>query len=157
MFISAITPETDKDGDETGRCIVKGWVVAYQGVEPITLVAPKEIAGAIEDKFEVGQTVEFFGNIINSRVEKRTEIPVAIGTPKIKIETSFKNELLITGASEPYEEGVSKNAPYSADSIKLAIQERENRKAEAANKKVNAANPFESKPSGAERGRQISW
>lgn len=154
-YISSITPEMDRDGDETGRMVVKGWSVTYQGVEPITMIAPKELADAVESTFDVGQTALFYGDIINSRVEKVTEIPVAIGKPKQRVETTYKNELIITGASEPYEEGVSKEAPYSAESIKLAIQERENRIAEAANKAEKP--PFDNKPSGASKGRTLNW
>lgn len=154
-YISSIVPEMDKDGDETGRMVVKGWSVTYNGIEPITMIAPKEIADAVESTFEVGQTATFYGDIINSRVEKITEIPVAIGKPKQKIETSYKNELVITGASEPYEEGVSEFAPYEADSIKLAIQERDNRIAENASKAEKP--PFDNKPSGAAKGRTLNW
>ena len=155
-YIASIVPEMDNDGDETGRIIVKGWSVTYNGVEPITMVAPKEIADAVEGTFEVGQTATFYGDIINSRVEKITEIPVAIGKPKQKIETTYKNELVITGATEPYEEGVSDNPPYDEDAIKLAIQERENRIAENANKNSEKP-PFENKPSGASKGRTLNW
>lgn len=154
-YISSITPEMDKDGDETGRVIVKGWSVTYQGVEPITMIAPKDLADAVENTFDVGQTALFYGDIVNSRIEKITDIPVAIGKPKQRIETTYKNELIITGASEPYEEGVSQEAPYSTDSIKLAIQERENRIAEAANRSEKP--PFDNKPSGASKGRALNW
>lgn len=156
-YIRSIVPEMDKDDDETGRLIVKGWSVTYNGIEPITMIAPKEIADAVESTFEVGQTATFFGDIVNSRIEKITEIPVAIGKPKQKVETTYKNELIITGATEPYEEGVSENAPYDADAIKLAIQERENRIAENANKKNNEKLPFDNKPSGASKGRTLNW
>jgi hypothetical protein len=150
IYISGIVPEMDKDGDETGRILVKGWGVTYSSIEPITLIAPKELADAVESTYEVGQTAKFFGDIINSRVEKITEIPMAIGKPKQKVETSYKNELIITGASEPYDE---ENA-YKADSIKLAIQERENAK---ANEKTGDKNPFTSTPSGASKGRTLNW
>ena len=153
IYISGIVPEMDKDGDETGRLIVKGWGVTYNGIEPITLIAPKELADAVESTYEVGQTTKFYGDIINSRVEKITEIPMAIGKPKQKIETSYKNELVITGAEEPYDE---ENA-YKADSIKLAIQERENKLAEAANQKSGDKNPFDNAPSGASKGRTLNW
>lgn len=157
MFISAINPEMDSDGDETGRLIVKGWAVTYNGVEPISVVVPKDLAQAVESTFEVGQTASFYGDIINSRIEKITEIPVAIGKPRQKIETTYKNELVITGASEPYEEGITPEAPYSAESIKLAIQERENRKAEAANNSEKPPFKNDTAPSGASRGRSLNW
>lgn len=151
IYISGIIPEMDKDGDETGRILVKGWGVTYSGIEPITLVAPKEIADAVESTYEVGQTTRFYGDIVNTRVEKITEIPMAIGKPKQKIETTYKNELVITGAEEPYEE----EKAYKPESIKLAIQERENNLAN--NRNASEKPPFESAPSGASKGRTLNW
>lgn len=159
MFIQSIVPEMDKEEEETGRLLVNGWVPLYEnGIEPLTLIAPEDVADAVNSTFEPGQTVRFFGDIINDRVVIKKEIPVAIGKPKIETHILSKNELVITGASEAYEEGVTLLPPYSTDTIKAAIQERKNRiesrKAMAATKnaggKVNAA-----KPSGAARGRQL--
>ena len=153
MYISNIFPEMDKDDDETGRLIVKGWVVTYNGIETITLIAPKDLASAVESTYEVGQTTKFYGDIINSRVEKITEIPMAIGKPKQKVETTYKNELIITGAEEPYDE----ERAYKADSIKLAIQERENAKAAKAAEADKNSLPFKDTPSGASKGRTLNW
>lgn len=157
VFISSITPEVDKEGEETGRTLVKGWTVTFAGVEPITLVAEGDVAAAVDSTFEPGQTVEFYGDMVNSRVEKITEIPVAIGKPRRKVETSFKNELIITGASEAYEEGVSAEKPYEADVIKAAIQERQNKLEEAKAKAQNASKPAAAKPSGASKGRTLGF
>ena len=156
-FISSIVPEVNTDGDETGRIVVSGWVPTYSGIEPIKLVADGDIAVAVDNTFEVGQTVEFYGDVVNSRVEKITEIPVAIGKPRRKVETSFKNELVITGASEAYEEGVSVEKPYEADTIKAAIQERQNKLEEAKAKTQNASKPVAAKPSGATRNRTLGF
>ncbi len=155
VYITQIVPEIKND-EETGRVLVKGWVPTYNLIEPITLVAPKEIAGAIDSTFAPGQTAEFYGDCINSRVEKVTEIPVAIGKPRKKVETSYVNVLVIPGASEPYEEGVSKEKPYDADTIQAAIREREAALAEAANKAANAAKA-NTKPSGAKAGRTLGF
>jgi hypothetical protein len=154
-FISSIVPEVNTDGDETGRVIVNGWVPTYNGIEPVKLVAEGDVAAAVDSTFEPGQTVEFYGDVVNSRVEKITEIPVAIGKPRRKVETSFKNELVITGASEAYEEGVSVEKPYEADVIKAAIQERQNRLEEAKAKAQNASKTAAAKPSGASKGRTL--
>jgi hypothetical protein len=157
-FISSITPEVNTDGDETGRVVVNGWVPTYSGIEPIKLVAEGDVAAAVDSTFEPGQTVEFYGDVVNSRVEKVTEIPVAIGKPRRKVETSFKNELVITGASEAYEEGVSAEKPYEADVIKAAIQERQN-KLEEAKAKAQGGNKaaVAQKPSGARSGRTLGF
>jgi hypothetical protein len=159
MFIQSITPEMNQDGEETGRVCVKGWVPQYEnGIEPLNLVAPEDVADAVSNTFEPGQTVRFFGDIINDRVVIKKEIPVAIGKPKIETHTISKNELLITGASEAYEEGISAEAPYPAETIKAAIQERkdriESRKAMAAAKNAGGKTG-NTKPSGAARGRQL--
>lgn len=158
VFISSINPEMDKDGNETGRVIVSGWLPTYSGIEPIKLVAESEVGQQIDSMFQPGQTVEFYGSVVNNRIEKVTEIPVAIGKPRKKIETSFKNELVIEGASEAYEEGVTPEKPYEMEVIKAAIQERENKiaeekaKAQAGNAAANKA-----KPSGAAKGRTLGF
>ena len=155
MFISSILPEMDKEGEETGRLIVSGWVPTYNGIEPIKLIADEEVASAVDSTFEPGQTVTFYGNIVNSRVETITEIPVAIGKPRREVKVSYKNELVITGASEAYEEGVTPEKPYDAGTIKAAIQERENRIEEQKNKAQSA--PTTAKPSGKAHGRTLGF
>lgn len=158
VFINSITPEMNTDGEETGRIVVNGWTVTYAGVEPVKLFAEDDIASAVDSTFEPGQTVAFYGDVINHRVEKRTEIPVVIGKPRVEIKTSYKNELVITGASEAYEEGITPEKPYEADVIKAAIQERQNRldeakaKAQSGQKVVNTA-----KPSAASKGRTLGF
>lgn len=158
MFIQSITPEINQDEDETGRILVKGWVPQYEnGIEPLTLIAPVDVADAVSNTFEPGQTVRFFGDIINDRVVIRKEIPVAIGKPKVETHTLTKNELLITGASEAYEEDITPEAPYAVETIKAAIQERkdriESRKAMAAAKA--AGGTTNAKPSAASKGRKL--
>ena len=158
MFISSIAPEVDTEGEETGRVIVKGWTVTYAGVEPISLIAEGDVASAVDSTFEPGQTVEFYGDIVNSRIEKITEIPVAIGKPRRKVETTYKNELIITGASEAYEEGVTPKKPYEASVIKAAIQERENKLAEAKAKAQSGQKSTSAqKPSGISKNRTLGF
>ena len=158
VFISSIAPEVDTDGEETGRVVVNGWTATYSGVEPVKLLAEGEIASAVDSTFEPGQTVAFYGDVVNSRVEKVTEMPVAIGKPRKDVKISYKNELIITGASEAYEEGVTPEKPYEADVIKAAIQERQNRleeakaKAQSGQKTTGAA-----KPSGKASGRTLGF
>ncbi|MDO5764995.1 MAG: hypothetical protein Q4P84_04780 [Elusimicrobiales bacterium] len=160
IYISAIMPEMNTDGEETGRVIVSGWIPRYDnGIEPIKMVAEGEVASAIDSMYEPGQTVRFFGDVINNRITKVIPIPVAIGKPKTKTKTEFKNELIITGASEAYEEGVSENPPYDTATIKAAIQERENRiaeiKAKAASGSTGKTN--NARPSAAAHGRTLGF
>lgn len=159
LFISAIIPETNVDG-ETGRILVKGWLPTYNGIEPIVLVANNDtedqVASAIESTFSPGQTVHFFGEAVNNRVVKTVTIPVAIGKPKVQTKTTYINELVITGASEAYEDGVTPEKPYDPDTIKAAIKVREEAIAEAKEKNKREKN-MSNKPSAASRGRTIAW
>ena len=158
MFIKAIVPEMTSEGEETGRVLVKGWVPTYNGIEPITLIGDKDLADGLQSTFEPGQTVRFFGDIINNRVEIKKEIPMAIGKPRIETEVKYKNELLITGASDAYEEGVTAEKPYDKGAIDLAINEH-NAKLEAKEReaKANSNSKSGARPSAAGTGRQLSW
>lgn len=127
-YVKNIIPEVDKEGNETGRVIVNGWFVEYSGIEPVTFVAPatdedgNEIASAILETYHAGDTVKYFGDIVNQRIEKK--IPIAIGKPRTV--TSYVNELLITGATESYADNpATEDLAYSADEIAQAVQQRE--------------------------------
>ena len=158
LFISGISPELDTEGVETGRTIVSGWMPTYNGIEPVDLVAEGEVAQAIDSGFEVGQTVEFYGDVINNRIETVTEIPVKIGKPRKKVSVEIKNDLIITGASEAYEEGITPELPYEADTIQAAIQERANRLEEAKAKTQSGVKTnSNTKPSGAAHGRTLGF
>ena len=156
LFISAMVPEMNAEG-ETGRLLVKGWMPTYNGIEPLALVVESDLVADIEAAFEPGQTVKFYGDVVNNRIVKTREIPVAIGKPRIETKTTYINDLVITGATTPYEEGISEEKPYDADVIKAAIQERENRIKEEQNKKNNKSAATTAKPSGAAHGRTIGW
>lgn len=158
LFISGINSEIDAEGVETGRTIVSGWMPTYNGIEPIDLVAEGEVAQAVDSGFEVGQTVEFYGEIINNRIETVTEIPVKIGKPRKKVTVEIKNDLIITGASEAYEEGITPELPYEADTIQAAIQERANKlEEEKAKAQSGAKATNNAKPSGAAHGRSLGF
>ena len=155
-FIHNIVPEVNTEGEETGRLKVHCIIPVYNGVECMTLIAPEEITGAIENAYEPGMTVNFEGEIINSRIEHVTEIPMLIGKPKKKVTYENKNELVITGASEAYEEGISKENPYDSDTIKAAMEERKN-KFEERKATAQQKNTTTTKSSGAAKGRTLGF
>lgn len=131
MFIKSIVPEMGKDEDgemvETGRVVVNGWIPTYNGIEPIALIAPVEdsIAEGITDSYEAGQTVEFWGNCVNSKHVEVIEKPVKIGKPKREEKVTYKNEFIITGAGEIFDAEEGRYVPYDAEAIKAAITERD--------------------------------
>lgn len=151
VVISNIRPEVytsgENLGDETGRMIVQCWLPTYDGIEPLVLVAPQTdgIADAVSSMFEKGHTVRFFGNIVSNRIERIREKPVVIGKPKVEKITSYVNELLITGASAPYEEEPANGNPaaYNLETISAAVKIREEKleekKREAANRPNNSS------------------
>lgn len=154
VYIKAVRPEVitsgENAGEETGRVIVDGYLPLYGGkIEPITLVAPEDIASDVMDIYAPGQTVYFTGDIANTRVITEREIPMAIGKPKKERKTDFKDELIITGSSEPYEE----EQAYTQDIISAALAERE----------ANLEKPREGQASAgankkpASSGRKMSW
>lgn len=161
VYIKAIVPEIDKEGLETGRVIVHGWMPTYNGIEPIALKAPVDdgIADAVASTYSPGQTVLFRGEIINNRIEHRKEIPMAIGKPKVEISVEYKNDMVITGASTAYGEEQEGDMPpaYKAETIQLALTERENKLAERKSKAASGNSTSQSKPSGAAKGRSLTF
>jgi len=125
IYINGIRIEVNSEGEDTGRVIIDGLLPTYNGIEPISLIAPSDIADDVRSSFEAGQTAKFYGDIVNSRVVKTVEVPVAIGKPRVETKTTYKNELVITGASQPYEEGISVHPPYNVEAIRKAMVERE--------------------------------
>ena len=148
-FIKAKSWEVDSEGNETGRLKIKAIVPTFNGINILDLIAPKEtdenpnFANVADDLFEIGSTYKIDGSIVNSRVEKT--IKAALGT--LKGETEYKNELIITGSSEAYND----EKAYDAEAIKLAIQEYEDNQAKRQSSKEKV--PFESKPSAEKMGR----
>ena len=159
VFIKSIAPEMDTKGTITGRAVVNGWMPTYNGIEPITLIAPQEIAADIQSVFTPGQTTKFFGQIVNNRVTKVTQIPVVIGKPKEKVETINKTELVIENAVAPYEQGITPVAPYDAEVINAAIAERDRELEERRNQRTSSSAPAagQAKPSGAKMGRTLGF
>ena len=164
MFIQSIVPEMGKDADgemsETGRLKITGWVPTYNGIEPVDLIVPEDLADACENTYEPGQTVEFYGEIINNSIEEIIEKPVAFGKPKKEVRRTYINELIVTGGSEPYdgdEETDKDHVPYDRGAIEGAIAERNTAIEEAKNKTKSGSSGAGrgATPSGRANGRTL--
>lgn len=124
LVVQSVVEETDKEGEETGRVKLKGFVPQYGGaIAPLEFVAEGEGAEYIRDSYEKGNTVKIYGDIVNKVEITKIQQEVGFGKPKEKIKRNFTREYLITGGSEPYEEE-NKNA-YDLKVIKKALTERE--------------------------------
>lgn len=162
MYIKTLVPEMNKDGEETGRYKIIGWVPTFNGIEPLELFVPEELADVVSNTYQPKQTARFYGEIVQNVTYETIERPMAFGVKK-ETKANFINELVVTGGSPAYdaetEEEVVKGGnqiPYNPDTIQAAIEERDRRIKEEQNKpKTNTAN--NTKPSGASRGRQLGW
>lgn len=150
LFINAIVPEmkqgADGEFEETGRMKVIGFMPTFSGIEKLELMAPNEgelnWAELISENYQPGMTGKFYGSLVNTQEEIIKYVPLLGGTVKEEKETKFKNELLITGASDPYVEGDA-NA-YTPETIKAALAEKEidlAKRVEDAKKDISTAAP----------------
>lgn len=161
MYIKSLVPEMNKDGEETGRYKIVGWIPTFNGIEPLDLIVPEELADQVSSIYEPKQTARFYGNIVQNVTYETIERPMAFGVKK-ESKANFINELVVTGGSPVYDatdkdevvEG-GNQIPYDPTVIQAAIDERDRLIKEGQNKpKTNTNN---AKPSGASRGRQLGW
>lgn len=120
-FISSIMEEVDKEGEPTGRLRMMTYVPTYKGVEPMTMIVPSELADDVANLFETNQTARFYGELKNNVIIHENVIKLAIGGSKVETREERVNEILLTGATEPYEE----EKAYSLETIQKGLVERE--------------------------------
>lgn len=159
IYVAGITPEMytsgENQGEETGRVLLKGWMPTYNGIEPIVFVVPEEdgMAETVRSEFAVGQTYMIYADVHNTRVETIREVPVKIGKPRTERTVTYKNELLLTGCSESYED-IDNIEPYDKEAIQKAIVDREIRIEQAKKQSTNNTTQ-NSKPAPAQSGRPM--
>jgi len=165
VFIDAIATEV-VNNEQTGRVLVKAWLPINLGenrvgVEKITLIAPEGIASAVMEAYKPGDTVRFYGNIVNKAETETIKKTVKIGVAQDEKRTRYTNELIITGASEAYDvdnPNSDYNQPFPAEAIKLAITERESRIEDM--KKNAGSSSYSSRPNNvavSTGGRKLPW
>jgi hypothetical protein len=138
IFVKSVVPEV-KNEDETGRVKVNSIIPIFGGkVIPFEFMVSKDGAEFVSDNYEVGCTTRVYGDIVNFKEVKETEIPVEFGKPQKKISTKTIREYLITGGTDPYEEDDTK--VFSIEALKKAMVERETYLLELKNKKSEPKN-----------------
>jgi hypothetical protein len=114
--------ETDKNGDPTGRLIVKFGVIGYGGkINMIPLIAEGSSKAHIEQNWQEGDTVRVTGKI---NMTQKTEIVIekqGFGEDIEKPHTVFRKELIITGGSSS---GLEEELSYDMDSVKKSCADR---------------------------------
>ena len=138
--IGNISQETNKDGEETGRLLVKFIVIGYLGkAEVVTLIAENPVAvNHIRSNWEKGDTVSLTGVINMTYKVVHWEEEQGFGAPKKRSRTESRRELIITGGSPC---GLDEELSYDSDSIKLALDERTARINALLEKKPAQATP----------------
>lgn len=120
-YIKSITPEV-KDDTETGRLKLTLVSATYGGDAIVisNVIVPAEIADDFTDLYEMGKTGEFYlqYNTIVEKTKKTGGLGVQRSADKIH------TELVLTGATEPYDEDDEKVFTFSKEAIKILLAEK---------------------------------
>lgn len=124
IYIMDMKPEVDREGEETGKLIIKGAIVQYQGKLDVVefIVENPDTIDYIERNWNIDDTVEVRGRIRVTAIEdkpKATESSWGEDVPETTTRTV--RQLVITkGSDEPYEEEFA----YDKTDIKKAFNVR---------------------------------
>jgi len=105
--VASMSDETDRNGEPTGRTVVKALVPQYGGkVDVIPLIAASpNVVDAITTYWEVGDTVKANGRINFSSMTEIVYEEVDFGEPVEKVRTVNVSDLILTGGSQTPLEG----------------------------------------------------
>lgn len=152
IFIMDMSPELDRDGDETGRLLIKGAVVQYGGKLDILnfIVENPDTVDYIQNHWNVNETNTVRGRI---RVTSKEEKPVASssswGEDVPDTTTRMIRELIITKGDD---EGKEEDFAYDPNEIRKGFNVR---KAEIEQLQIDAKNKA-SKPA-EDTASKYSW
>lgn len=143
IVVGGLKEETDRNGDLTGRLIVKGILPQWgEKVDVVDYIVASEAAkNHIQTYWQKGDTVRVAG-IVNFTSTVETEIvEMGFGEPEVKHRTRSVSELLITKGSQG---ALDAEFAYDAEVISAALTKRQaylnelktnsNKKAEVATK-----------------------
>lgn len=152
IFIMDMSPELDRDGDETGRLLIKGAVVQYGGKVDVLqfIVENPDTVDYIQSHWNVNDTNTVKGRI---RVTSKEEKPVASssswGEDVPDTTTRMIRELIITKGDD---EGKEEDFAYDPNEIRKGFNVR---KAEIEQLQLDAKNKA-SKPA-EDAASKYSW
>lgn len=124
IFIMDMHDEVDREGEPTGRLIIKGGIVQYGGRLDVLefFVEESDKVNYVSRNWNVGDCVNVGGRIrYTSKEEKRSASTSSWGEELPETSTRIVRELIITrGSDEPFDEDFA----YSDVDIKRAFNER---------------------------------
>lgn len=127
IFIMDMHEEVDREGEPTGRLVIKGAVVQYGGRLDVIefIVEGNDAVNYISRNWEENKTVNVGGRIrVTSQEEKRSASESSWGEELPETSTRMVRELIITrGSDEPFDDDFA----YDAAEIKKAFNERKAR------------------------------
>lgn len=128
IVYKATKPETDKEGEETGRLTIDIYVPLYAGkIVPLSFVTDPSLSQTnkdyLEENFVKGASINIYGNLVNK--SKKIERVIEAGFGEAKVETTYERtrDFVAIGGSL-YEAGVHKQA-FDVSLLKEAIANRE--------------------------------
>lgn len=122
IYIMDMHDEIDREGDTTGRLIIRGGIVQYGGKLDVVefIVESPDTVEYIQRNWEMNTTVTVKGRIRVLSEEEEVQ-PSGWGEEVPDISTRFVRELIVTtGSDEPLEEDLA----YDPVEIKKAFNER---------------------------------
>ena len=123
IFIMDMHDEVDKDGDTTGRLVIKGGIVQYGGKLDVVefIVEAPQTVDYISRNWNINDTVRADGRIRVTSVEEKNSGHSSWGEDIPQTTTKFVRELIVTtGDDEPKEEEFA----YDPTDIKKAFNVR---------------------------------
>lgn len=127
IFIMDMHEEIDREGEPTGRLVIKGAVVQYNGKLDVIefIVEGNDAVNYISRNWEENKTVNVGGRIrVTSKEEKRSASESSWGEELPETSTRMVRELIITrGSDEPFDDDFA----YDVAEIKKAFNERKAR------------------------------
>lgn len=143
IFIMDMHPEEDRDGDPTGRLIIKGGLVQYGGMLDVLefIVEEPNAVEYIERNWNINDTITVKGRIrVTSVEEKSSGKESSWGEDVPEITTRTVRELIITKGDD---QGKDEDFAYDPVEIKKAFNVR---KAKIEQMQLEAKKPTQSTP-----------
>lgn len=124
IVVGGFKEETDKNGDLTGRLIVKGILPQYgDKVDVVDYIVESDAAKThISTYWQKGDTVRITGILNFSSTTETEVIEMGFGDPQIKHKTKSITELLVTAGSQG---ALDAEYAYDPDAISDALTRRQ--------------------------------
>lgn len=152
IFIMGMNEEVDREGDTTGRLVIKGGIVQYGGKLDVVnfIVEAPDTVEYISRNWKVGDTVTVKGRIRVTSQEEEVQSS-GWGEDVPDTTTRFVRELIITTGDD---EGKEEDFAYDPAEIKKAANER---KAMIEQMQINARKVAPKQGAGSKNTADYDW